>query len=85
METVNPPVQLLEIERELSGPDKMEHLARYDNQLVTLAKRLETALNQGMAPDEYSRAQDLRETITLARKILRLTVRADGQSQNTER
>lgn len=80
MEAVKPPIQLLEIERELSGPDKMHHLARHDATLVSLAGRLEEALKSGMAPDEFSRAEDLREAIVLARKILRLSVRSDNQA-----
>ena len=69
------PIQLLEIERELAGPEKDSALAKYDAVLVALERRLEAAMKEGMSPDEFSKAEELREANTLARKILRLTVR----------
>ena len=75
MEAVNEPTMLLEIERELAGPEKDSALARYDAVLVALERRLEAAMKEGMSPDEFPKAEVLREANTLARKILRLTVR----------
>ena len=75
METVNEPTMLLEIERELAGPEKDSALARYDAVLVALERRLEAAMKEGMSPDEFPKLEQLREANTLARKILRLTVR----------
>ena len=75
MEAVNESRMLLEIERELAGPDAETHLARYDAVLVALARRLEAAMKEGLPPDEYPKAEALREANTLARKILRLTAR----------
>ena len=77
METVNEPTMLLEIERELAGPEKDSALARYDAVLVALERRLEAAMKEGMSPDEFPNVEELREANTLARKILRLTVRVD--------
>ena len=74
------PIQLLEIERELAGPEKDSALARYDAVLVALERRLEAAMKEGMSPDEFPKAEGLREANTLARKILRLTVRVDRGS-----
>ena len=75
------PIQLLEIERELAGPEKDSALARYDAVLVALEKRLEAAMKEGMSPDEFPKVEELREANTLARKILRLTVRVDGEAR----
>ena len=73
------PLRLLEIERELAGPDAKAHLARYDAILSGLATRLDAAMNNGLPPDEFPRVEALREANTIARKILRLAVRVDGQ------
>ena len=77
MEAVNEPTMLLEIERELAGPEKDSALARYDAVLVALERRIEAAMKEGMSPDEFPKVEELREANTLARKILRLTVRVD--------
>ena len=79
MEAVNEPTMRLEIERELAGPEKGSALARYDAVLVALERRLEAAMKEGMSPDEFPKVEELREANTLARKILRLTVRVDGE------
>ena len=71
------PTRLLEIEKELAGSDAEAYLARYDAVLVALERRLEAAMKEGMPPDEFPKAEELREANTLARKILRLTVRVD--------
>jgi hypothetical protein len=68
---------LMEIERELAGPDKEAALAKYDAVLVALGRRIDDAMKEGMPPDEYAKAEALKEANTLARKILRLTVRVD--------
>ena len=81
MEAVNEPKMLLEIEKELAGPDAETHLARSDAVLVALERRLMAALKEGLPPDEYPKAEALREANTLARKILRLTVRVDGEAR----
>ena len=66
---------LMEMERELAGPEREAALARYDAVLVALERRLEAAMKQGLPPDEFPKAEALREANTLARKILRLTAR----------
>ena len=81
MEAVNEPTMLLEIERELAGPEKDSALAKYDAVLVALERRLEAAMKEGMSPDEFPKVEELREANTLARKILRLTVRVDGEAR----
>lgn len=78
METVNKPLHLLEIEKELAGPDKESALARYDAVLAGLEDRIDMAMKDGLPPDEYPKVELLREANTLARKILRLTVRVGG-------
>ena len=80
MEAVKKPLMLLEIEKELAGPEKEAALARYDAVLVGLDSRIETAMKEGLSPDEYSRAEMLKEANILARKILRLAVRVGGQA-----
>jgi len=75
------PIQLLEIERELAGPEKDSALARYDAVLLALERRLEAAMKEGLPPDEFPKVEAMREANTLARKILRLTVRVDGETR----
>ena len=79
METVREPVRLLQIEKDLSGPEKDAALARYDAVLVGLDKRIGAVMKEGLSPEEYARVEALREANTLARKILRLTVRVGSQ------
>ena len=83
--TVEPPsqepIRLLEIERELAGPNRDEAFARYDAILAGVDRRLADALRDGLPPDEFPKAEALKEANALARKILRLTVRVDGQAQ----
>jgi len=81
VEAVNEPTMLLEIEKELAGPDREAALARYDAVLVALERRLEAAMKEGLPPDEFPKAEALREANTLARKILRLTVRVGGEAR----
>ena len=81
MEAVTEPVRLLEIEKELAGPQKEAALARHDAVLSALAERIDTAMREGLPPDEYPAVEELREANTLARKILRLTVRVDGEAR----
>jgi len=75
------PTRLLEIEKELAGPGKEAALARYDAVLLALERRLAAAMKDGLPPDEFPKAEALREANTLARKILRLTVRVDGEAR----
>ena len=81
MEAVKNPVMLMEIEKELAGPDKEAALAKYDAVLSALAKRIDAAMREGLAPDEYPKVEALKDANTLARKILRLTVRVDGEAR----
>ena len=81
MEAVNEPVMLMEIERELAGPDREAALSRYDRILANLSARIEAALKEGVAPDEFQKLEELKEANVLARKILRLTVRVDGEAR----
>ena len=78
MEAVNGPVMLMEIERELAGPQKEAALAKYDAVLSALAERIDAAMQAGLPPDEFPKVEALKEANTVARKILRLTVRVDG-------
>ena len=78
METVKSPVMLMEIERELAGPQKEAALAKYDAVLSVLAGRIDAALQAGLPPDEFPKVEALKDANTVARKILRLTVRVDG-------
>ena len=79
MEAVNEPVRLMEIEKELAGAQKEVALAKYDAILSALAARIDTAMKEGLPPDEFPKVEELKEANTLARKILRLTVRVDGE------
>ena len=79
METVKEPVMLMEIERELAGPQKEAALAKYDAVLSALAEKIDAAMQVGLPPDEFTKVEALKEANTIARKILRLTVRVDGE------
>ena len=79
MEAVSEPVMLMEIERELSGPQKEAALAKYDAVLSALAERIDAAMAGGLSPEEFPKVEELKEANTVARKILRLTVRVDGK------
>ena len=81
MEAVNDPVRLMEIEKELAGPQKEAALAKYDAVLSALARRIDAAMKAGLPPEEFPRVAELGEANVLARKILRLTVRVDGEAQ----
>ena len=81
MEAVSEPVMLMELERELAGPDREAALVRYDAVLSGLDRRIGEAMKSGLPPDEYSKAMELKEANVLARKILRLTVRVDGEAR----
>ena len=81
MEAMTEPKMLMEIEKELAGPDAATHLARSEAVLVALERRLATAMKEGLPPEEYPKAEALREANTLARKILRLTVRVGGEAR----
>ena len=65
-------MELLAIERELKGPEGKAAMERYDRTLVALGERLEKALQAGLPPAEYPRAELLRDANTVARKLLRL-------------
>lgn len=78
MEAVKEPTRLLEIERELAGPDKKAALARYDKVLADLSARIDDAMRTGLSTDEYPKVEALKEANITARKILRLAVRVDG-------
>jgi len=69
------PIRLLDIERELAGPDADAALARHDAVLAGLDARIRAALDAGLAPDDFSAVSELRDANTVARKILRLAVR----------
>ena len=71
-------IQLLDIEKELTGPDGAAALERYDQTLLALDERLADGLRLGLPPDEYATAEELKKAVVIARKLLRLAVR-DGQ------
>lgn len=72
-------LKLLEIENELTGPNGAEKFAQYDSVLAALNVRLTDALSRGLVPEEYQRAEALKDANIIARKLLRLAVR-DGET-----
>ncbi len=68
-------MELLEIEKDLAGENRMEAMERYDAVLLALSRRLEEALRRGVPPEEYAKCEELREATTVARKLLRLQVK----------
>lgn len=75
------PIRLLEIEKELAGPDRDAALERHDAVLIALDSRIKAAMEAGVAPDEFTKLDKLKEATVLARKILRLAVRVDGEAR----
>ena len=63
---------LLEIEKELHGPDGQTALQRYDRILADLDVRLASAMADGLAPYDYSNAEQLKKAVLLSRKLLRI-------------
>ena len=55
MEAVKEPLRLLELEKELAGPEKDAALARYDAVLAGLEDRICEAMRSGLPPGEYPR------------------------------
>ena len=72
-------MQLLEIEKELSGTESEAALAKHDAVLAALDERIAEAMRVGLPPDEYSRVEQLREANLVARKILRISAREGGE------
>lgn len=65
-------MELLEIEKELAGPDGDEALARYDAVLTGLGARVRAAMDAGLGRAEFERCAALADATTLARKLIRL-------------
>ena len=68
-------MELLEIERELKGEERMAALEKYDRVLVALARRCRAAMDAGVPPEEFRKLEALDEAVTVARKVMRLQVR----------
>jgi hypothetical protein len=68
-------MQLLELERELTGAGRDAALAQHDAVLAQLEARIREALQEGLPLDEYARVEQLREANIVARKILRISAR----------
>ena len=71
-------MQLLELEKELSGADGVAKMRQYDEVLLALDGRLAEALRKGLPPEEYSKTVSLKDAVLVARKLLRLEVRENG-------
>lgn len=76
--------QLLEIERELTGPNGEEAMRKHDQVLLRLDERIAAALREGLPREEYEKAERLKEAVLVARKLLRLAVR-NGQGAVVEK
>lgn len=81
MEAVKDQILLMEIEKELAGPNTGAALAKYDAVLVRLGERIDSALKEGLPPEEFPKVEGLKEASVLARKILRLTARGGGEAR----
>ena len=73
-------MNLLDIENELTGPDGEAAMQRYDQMLASLDTRIANALQTGLAPDDYSAAEQLKNAVLIARKLLRLARRGRTDS-----
>ncbi len=70
-------MNLLDIEKELAGPNGMEAMNRYDEMLRRLDGRIADALGAGLPPDAYADAEQLKDAVLLARKLLRLSLKVE--------
>jgi hypothetical protein len=78
-------LRLLDIENELYGSEAQAALAKYDSVLESLDARIAESLSAGLEPEEYARVSRLRESNTVARKLLRLAVKeGDGASSGKQ-
>ena len=78
-------LRLLDIENELYGSEAQAALAKYDSVLESLEARIAESLSVGLEPEEYARVSRLRESNTVARKLLRLAVKeGDGTSSGKQ-
>ena len=78
-------LRLLDIENELYGSEAQAALAKYDSVLESLEARIAESLSEGLEPEEYARVSRLRESNTVARKLLRLAVKeGDGASSGKQ-
>lgn len=68
-------MELLEIEKDLSGPDAEAALARYDAVLLGLQRRVEEAVRKGLPPGDYAKTEGLADAVVVARKLLRLQMK----------
>ena len=68
-------MNLLAIENELTGPDGEAAMKGYDQVLASLDARIANALQTGLAPDDFTAAEQLKNAVLLARKLLRLARR----------
>ena len=68
-------MELLEIERELAGEDRMAALQKYDRSLVALSRRCREAMDAGVPPEEFRKLEALDDAVTVARKVMRLQVK----------
>lgn len=68
-------MELIDLEKELAGPDKNAAMEKYDQELVSLQARVKEALRIGLSTEEFSKVGALDEVVTIARKLLRLQVR----------
>ena len=68
-------MELLEIEKELAGENRMAALQRYDGVLAALGRRIGDALKAGLMPEEYAKCDALTDAVVVARKLLRLQVK----------
>lgn len=73
METVNEnPLRLLKIEEELAGPEADAAVRKYDAELLEIDARLKSEMNRGLAPEDFAKAEELKEAVLIARKLIRL-------------
>ncbi len=75
METIEKqasPVELLEIEKELAGPDADAALEKYDALLTALDERIRLAMSEGLSPAEFGRVERLANANVMARKVMRI-------------
>ena len=68
-------IRLLNLEKELAGPEREAVFARRDAQLAAIQKRAAEELQRPLEPDEYARVEKLRDGVVAARKVLRFAMK----------
>lgn len=70
----NGQLKLLNLEKDLAGPNRHEVYRRHDETLASLQKRIMEEQRNSLPPEEYQQAEKLRLGVIAARKVLKFAL-----------